>query len=230
MELPKNKSVINKNLFYKDKIVTGGDNKETVVSYKDSKESFSNYQLIKDPEKQFVAMQLAALIVPVAPVFKSKVENYPVDRNVFLSEDVSTHSEFLEHNLTGSRVNKLLLDLVLGDDDHQIEGGRNIKNGVFYDFDRANFTNYLTPEEFSKHYSDDNLFKYPWLNLSQEEKINFVEKLNYFESHLSDAEGLGFVESLCKKAEYFEFSPEHVRNVLLSRILNTREMLEKLNP
>lgn len=186
------------------------------TQFRDS-ENKTYYKLSKNPKTQFITSQLAAMIVPVASVYK--------EGNGFYSQSVLDHPDYKkipaelenlymsaeeETKFRSAPEDVYFMELIFEDYDHN--NNSNNEGTILYDFHQATL---------DKDFNSQNPLhiKSQLIDLSQyrpELKQLVLEKVRKFKSLIEGEDGLNFISSLARKAEY-NGSPEAIQEKLLSR-------------
>jgi hypothetical protein len=183
-----------------------------------------NFGLYSKPELQFVASQLAALVVPVSPIVQSPSKRfYSIESSIHLDHNSDSSMEIEEQ-----RANTIFLEVILGDYDHGSSDskgvGINNSGGIFFDFDEANLIGEVNVQQKMKNefFLED--------DLTPKTMSIFRNKVEIFRNHISGDEGLIFLRALLKKAgesENLPSEPNILQKNLLSRCSVVLEILEE---
>jgi hypothetical protein len=167
-------------------------------------------------QKQMVVQQLAALAIPVAPVFSKNVDGM----KDYFSVDVHNHPEFDESKDRIDRVDNTFLKLIFDDTDHS--HSHNHENGVFYDFNNSRISK-ITAQEARAWKGFLRI-----LDNKPEELLRLKGKIKNFKQHIEGEDGLQFIRAVCEHAEYTEMSPEEIQSDLLERSNIFVEEIDKI--
>lgn len=212
--LPLNHSVYHRDL---NKTISTHETKGTKVYNDKENLNRKNFEIIEKPELQFVASQIASLIMPVSPIYKEDRRMFGILEGRAVSEDFTEHANYESSNYGETFVNSFILKSILQDEDHDVLDDHNVKGGIFYDFDQAVlYQKYKyqpeimahTIESYKKVYEEKG---YTDFNNILREKVLFLRK------NLDGESGRNFLSSLCKKAGYKEYSADEIQETLLLR-------------
>lgn len=184
--------------------------------YVDEKEVI-HFSVEKSPQEQIIISQLASLTMPVSTVFKKEM---PEGKVMYFSPDVKNHPDY-NKSIKLQKANQAFLYWIFGDTDHG--PGWNYGGSVFHDFDNGiidkdwhdDINNDYTSQSYGHH-----------LKKHQPEiTAELLEKIQAFEKEIEGKQGLEFISSLTKKAEYTEVSPERIQEILLWRCERAKTVL-----
>ncbi len=167
-------------------------------------------------QKQMVVQQLAALAIPVAPVFSKAVDGM----KDYFSVDVHNHPEFDESKDRIDRVDNMFLHILFDDVDHS--HSHNNESGVFYDFNTSRISKMTAQEARAWKGFLRNLDSKP------DELLRLKQKIQNFKQHIEGEDGLQFIRAVCEHAEYTEVSPEDIQSALLERSNTFVEEIDKI--
>lgn len=162
------------------------------------------YQLSKEPKKQFVVAQLASLILPVAIPYMREVDG----KLEFFSPDAKRHPDSINEDGTiteTSLIDNAFLNIIFNDNDH-FANGWNTAGAVFYDFNSANFGEYI-----------NTIYINEVKNIFPEYMPELIKKIQKFKKEIEGEKGLEFITAVVNKAKFTENTPEEIQQVLLKR-------------
>ncbi len=156
-------------------------------------------------KKQMVVQQLASLVVPVAPVYKTQVDG----SKDYFSVDIQKHPEYNEGEKEINVVDNTFLQIMFDDVDHH--GSHNHGGGVFYDFNTAQLSG-IDRDEVKKW---KGILKI--VNKKPTDLLELTQRLKFFKQQIQGEGGLKFIQDICNHAGYTEFSPEEIQDNLIER-------------
>lgn len=189
-----------------------GENK-----YKDNQDK-EYYELRKSPEIQFIVSQLAAMVIPIASVYK--------EGSSFYSQSVADHPDYKEfpvhsyksrtmsrkerESYNPAEEDKYFMSLIFEDTDHTSTA--NSAGSVLFDFDGATIDrDHLTDDKFGIETT------LGYLDRNNPTVSTLVrQKVQKFKSLIQGEEGLDFLSALVHKSGYTG-SAENIQKKLLSR-------------
>lgn len=167
-------------------------------------------------QKQMVVQQLAALAIPVAPIFNKTVDGM----KDYFSADVRGHPEFDESEKYIDHVDNMFLQILFDDTDHS--PSFNHDNGVFYDFNVARIAK-MTEQEARAWKGFIRI-----LDNKPDQLLQLKGKIQNFTQQIEGEDGLQFIRAVCTHAEYTEMSPEDIQSILLERSAIFLDEIDKI--
>ncbi len=186
--------------------------------YIDTETSNEYYKLLKEPEMQFIVSQLAAMVIPVANVYKEgdnvyspSATDHP-DYKAFPTKSIRsrTMSRKDRESYNPTEEDKYFLDLIFEDRDHS--DNSNSAGSILFDFNNATIDkdNWKTSKERIEDTID-------WLDSEHSELASGVrQKVAKFKLLIEGSDGLDFLSALVFKSGYAG-SAEDIQRKLISR-------------
>lgn len=176
-----------------------------------------HFSVEKNPKEQMIISQLASLTMPVSIVFK---KDMPEEKIMYFSPDVKNHPNY-DKSIRLQKADQAFLYWIFGDRDHG--PGWNYDGSVFHDFDHG-----VVHKNWHNDINDDYPSQYYGPHLKEyrpKTAAELLEKIKAFEKEIEGKQGLEFISSLTKKAEYTEVSPERIQEILLWRCERAKTVL-----